>query len=124
MTNKPLTPIRDKKPYRDNKPCNTYGKIYYLFNINKQKEKMLTQKQLRKEPYDNRSPTVKTALEFGQVRDLFRIVDDLVQIRNNAMFNTVQDENTFNFILSELQFYHREIDYAKLHEEKKIYKYK
>ena len=27
MTNKPLTPIRDKKPYRDNKPCNTYKKI-------------------------------------------------------------------------------------------------
>ena len=47
----------------------------------------------------------------------------LVQIRNNAMFNTVEDENKFNFILSELQFYHREIDYTKLIEEKKIFKY-
>ena len=26
-TNKPLIPIRDKKPYRDNKPCNTHGII-------------------------------------------------------------------------------------------------
>ena len=84
---------------------------------------MLNTKQLKQEPYQNEFPTVKTALEFGQVRDLFKIVDDLVQIRNNAMFNTVEDENKFNFILSELQFYHREIDYAKLIEEKKIFKY-
>ena len=99
-----------------------YNNLYNLNNINRKKKKMLTQKQLKKEPYYKGSPTVKTALEFGQVRDLFKIVDDLVQIRNNAMFNTVQDENNFNFILSELQFYHREIDYAKLHEEKKIYR--
>jgi len=87
------------------------------------KDAMLNTKQLKQEPYQNGFPTVKTALEFGQVRDLFKIVDDLVQIRNNAMFNTVEDENKFNFILSELQFYHREIDYAKLIEENKIFKY-
>ena len=33
---------------------------------------------------------------------------------------TVEDENKFNYILSELQFYHREIDYLKLIEDKKL----
>ncbi|MEK9566270.1 MAG: hypothetical protein VW125_04135 [Flavobacteriaceae bacterium] len=81
---------------------------------------MLTQKELQKEPYKNGFPTVKTALEVGKVRDLYKIVSDLVLIRNNAMFNTVEDENKFNYILSELQFYHREIDYLKLIEDKKL----
>ena len=81
---------------------------------------MLTPKELQKEPYKNGFPTVKTALEVGKVRDLYKIVSDLVLIRNNAMFNTVEDENKFNYILSELQFYHREIDYLKLIEDKKL----
>lgn len=82
---------------------------------------MLNAKQLKQEPYNQGFPTVKTALEFGQVRPMFNIVDELVNIRNNAMFNTVEDENKFNFILSELQFYHREIDYSKLIEDKKLF---
>jgi len=50
---------------------------------------MLDTKQLKQEPYQNGFPTVKTALEFGQVRDLFKIIDYLVKNRNNAIFNTV-----------------------------------
>jgi len=81
---------------------------------------MLTLKQLRQEPYKHGYPTIKTAAEFGKVRDLFKIVDDLVNIRKNTMFNTVEDENKFNYVLSELQFYHNEIDYAQLIKNDKI----
>jgi len=43
-----------------------------------------------------------------------------VNIRKNTMFNTVEDENKFNYVLSELQFYHNEIDYAQLIKNDKI----
>ena len=47
----------------------------------------------------------------GKVDNLYKIVDKLVAIRNRTyMPPTI--ENEFNHILSELQFYNRNIDYT------------
>ena len=49
----------------------------------------------------NKGEKMKTALEIGKVRDLYKIVDDLVELRNNAHTEFFNDDK-FNFILSEL----------------------
>jgi hypothetical protein len=69
----------------------------------------------------NKGENMKTALEIGKVRNLYKIVDDLVELRNNAHTEFFNDDK-FNFILSELQFYHNEVDYGKLYTEKKLVK--
>ena len=69
----------------------------------------------------NKGEKMKTALEIGKVRDLYKIVDDLVELRNNANTEFFNDDK-FNFILSELQFYHSEVDYGKLYTENKLVK--
>ena len=46
----------------------------------------------------------------GKVDNLYKIVDKLVAIRDKSIMQTTF-ENEFNHILSELQFYNRNIDY-------------
>lgn len=46
----------------------------------------------------------------GKVDNLYKIVDKLVEIRNKSIMQPTI-ENEFNHILSELQFYNRNIDY-------------
>ena len=47
----------------------------------------------------------------GKVDNLYKIVDKLVLIRNRT-YMLPAIENEFNHILSELQFYNRNIDYT------------
>ena len=47
----------------------------------------------------------------GKVDNLYKIVDKLVSIRNRT-YMLPAIENEFNHILSELQFYNRNIDYT------------
>ena len=46
----------------------------------------------------------------GKVDNLYKIIDKLVVIRNKT-FMLPEVETEFNHILSELQFYNRNIDY-------------
>ena len=47
----------------------------------------------------------------GKVDNLYKIVDKLVSIRNRT-YMLPAIENEFNHVLSELQFYNRNIDYT------------
>ena len=47
----------------------------------------------------------------GKVDNLYKIVDKLVLIRNRT-YMLPAIENEFNHILSEIQFYNRNIDYT------------
>jgi|1_EtaG_2_1085319.scaffolds.fasta_scaffold107747_2 hypothetical protein len=47
----------------------------------------------------------------GKVDNLYKIVDKLVAIRNKSIMQPTI-ENEFNHILSELQFYNKNIDYT------------